>query len=241
MNDQSAVEEQYTEAWQPVQTPSYPLFSKEFFGCHGQNLFSCAIAWFLVHIVFYSNNLFQSHIYNRYLPHKEHVKAFQDAFNIAKLQAILAVCSTIPGYWFTVYFIDRIWKVKIQAMGFFFMALVYLAIGIPYYMYWHKHTNIGFMFLYGLAFFFSNFGPNTTTFIIPAELFPARFRSTCHGISGAAVKVGAIIGSVGFLWASHNHQEYGYPKAIGMRASIIILGYVCVIGMVGHSSIYYRN
>jgi PHS family inorganic phosphate transporter-like MFS transporter len=63
-------------------------------------------------------------------------------------------------------------------------------------MKWKGSTNVGFMILYGLTFFFSNFGPNTTTFIVPAELVPARFRSTCHGISGAAGKVGPIIGSV---------------------------------------------
>nr|KYP76376.1 putative inorganic phosphate transporter 1-9 [Cajanus cajan] len=73
---------------------------------------------------------------------------------------------------------------------------------------------------------------NTTTFIVPAELFPARFRSTCHGISGAMGKAGAIIGSVGFLWASHNKEEEGYPKGIGMTASLIILGGVCIVGMV---------
>lgn len=113
------------------------------------------------------------------------------------------------------------------------MAVVYISIGVPYYSFWDKHDNrVGFMVLYGLTFFFSNFGPNTTTFIIPAELFPARFRSTCHGISGASGKVGAIIGSVGFLWASHNKKEDGYPKAIGMTASLIILGGVCLVGMV---------
>lgn len=36
-------------------------------------------------------------------------------------------------------------------------------------------------------------GPNATTFIYPAELFPTRFRATGHGISAAAGKLGAII------------------------------------------------
>jgi PHS family inorganic phosphate transporter-like MFS transporter len=217
----------------PQQIPSsYPLFSKQFVRRHGRDLFACATSWFLVDVVFYSNNLFQSQIYRRYLPKKlGEVNAYQDAFKIAKLQAIIAICSTIPGYWVTVYFIDRIGRVKIQQMGFFFMAVVYLAIGIPYNMYWEHNTNAGFMILYGLIFFFSNFGPNTTTFIVPAELFPARFRSTCHGISGASGKVGAIIGSIGFLWASHNREEDGYPKAIGMTASLVILSGVCIVGM----------
>jgi len=44
-----------------------------------------------------------------------------------------------------------------------------------------------------LANFFSNFGPNTTTFIVPGECFPTRYRSTGHGISAASGKIGAII------------------------------------------------
>lgn len=211
--------------------PSYPLFSRQFLRRHGRDLFSCACAWFLVDVVFYSSNLFQSQIYNRFLRNQKR-NAYDAAFEVAKLQAIVAACSTIPGYWATVYFIDRIGRVKLQMMGFFFMALVYFAIGVPYYAYWDKHTNKGFMILYGLTFFFANFGPNTTTFIVPAELFPARFRSTCHGISGAAGKVGSIIGAIGFLWASHNQKMDGYPKALGMTTSLIILGGVCIVGTV---------
>jgi PHS family inorganic phosphate transporter-like MFS transporter len=53
-----------------------------------------------------------------------------------------------------------------------------------------------------------------------------------HGISGAIGKVGAIIGSVGFLWASHGEEEKGYPEVIGMTTSLIILAIVCLLGMV---------
>ena len=82
----------------PLRPPSYPLLSKQFFRRHGRDLFSCAASWFLVDIVFYSSNLFQSQIYNQYVPKADKVNAYQDAFNIAKLQAIVAICSTIPGY-----------------------------------------------------------------------------------------------------------------------------------------------
>lgn len=56
-----------------------------------------------------------------------------------------------------------------------------------------------FVFLYCLANFFQNFGPNTTTFIIPGEIFPTRYRSTAHGISAACGKLGAIVAQVGFV------------------------------------------
>jgi PHS family inorganic phosphate transporter-like MFS transporter len=36
-------------------------------------------------------------------------------------------------------------------------------------------------------------GPNATTFLVPGECFPTRYRSTGHGLSAAAGKVGSII------------------------------------------------
>ncbi|KAF5943145.1 hypothetical protein HYC85_020787 [Camellia sinensis] len=211
----------------------YPFLSKAFFRRHGRDLFSCAASWFLVDVVFYSTNLVQSQLNHQFLPERKNLNAYQDAYEVARSQALLAVCSTIPGYWATVFFIDRIGRVKIQIMGFFFMALALLAMGIPYIAYWYNHPNGGFLFLYGLTFFFSNFGPNTTTFIVPAELFPARFRSTCHGIAGAFGKVGAIVGSVGFFWASEDNHDNKHSNYAGrMQAGLVVLGGVCIVGMI---------
>ncbi|EOA34796.1 hypothetical protein CARUB_v10022373mg [Capsella rubella] len=213
---------------------SYKLFSRRFFSLHGRDLFAASANWFLVDVVFYTSNLLLSQIFNFSDKSLSSTSVYDSAFEVAKVAAVVAACSTIPGYWFTVYFIDRIGRVKIQMMGFFLMAVVYLVAGIPYSWYWSKHekTNKGFMVLYGLIFFFSNFGPNTTTFIIPAELFPARFRSTCHGISGAAGKFGAIVGTVGFLWATKHPENDFFPDVKRVRIAFLILGGVCIAGMV---------
>jgi PHS family inorganic phosphate transporter-like MFS transporter len=61
----------------------------------------------------------------------------------------------------------------------------------------HAGTK-AFVFLYCLTNFFQNFGPNTTTFVVPGEVFPTRYRSTAHGISAASGKLGAIVAQVGF-------------------------------------------
>ena len=42
--------------------------------------------------------------------------------------------------------------------------------------------------------FLMNVGPNATTFILPAELFPTKLRATAHGFAAAFAKVGAVIG-----------------------------------------------
>lgn len=65
-------------------------------------------------------------------------------------------------------FIERMGRVKIQMMDFFFLelffffffwmnvALVHLTLGIPNYMYWDNKPNTSFLVLYALTFFFSN-------------------------------------------------------------------------------------
>lgn len=41
-------------------------------------------------------------------------------------------------------------------------------------------------------------GPNCTTFLIPAEIFPTETRTMCHGISASSGKLGALLASVLF-------------------------------------------
>ncbi|KAG0354679.1 Inorganic phosphate transporter pho84, partial [Mortierella sp. AD032] len=44
----------------------------------------------------------------------------------------------------------------------------------------------------------TTFGPNATTFVIPGEVIPTRFRSTGHGISAGMGKLGAIVKHIEF-------------------------------------------
>jgi PHS family inorganic phosphate transporter-like MFS transporter len=63
----------------------------------------------------------------------------------------------------------------------------------------HQSNAKAFFALYCLANFFTNFGPNVTTFIIPGEIFPTRYRSTAHGITAACGKLGAIVSQIIFF------------------------------------------
>jgi PHS family inorganic phosphate transporter-like MFS transporter len=74
-------------------------------------------------------------------------------------------------------------------MGFIVLTILFCIIGFGY----HKISTGGLFALICLSNFFQNFGPNTTTFIVPGEVFPTRYRSTGHGISAASGKVGAIV------------------------------------------------
>ncbi|XP_022967666.1 inorganic phosphate transporter 1-4-like [Cucurbita maxima] len=216
---------------------AYGLFSKEFLRRHGTHLLGTAISWFLFDIAFYSQNLFQKDIFTAigWIPPAATMNAVEEVFRIARAQTLIALCSTVPGYWFTVAFIDRIGRFAIQLMGFFFMTVFMFALAIPYHHWTLKDNQIGFIVLYSLTFFFANFGPNATTFVVPAEIFPARFRSTCHGISAASGKLGAMVGAFGFLYLAQNQDknrtDAGYPPGIGVKNSLLLLGGLNVLGM----------
>jgi hypothetical protein len=49
-----------------------------------------------------------------------------------------------------------------------------------------------FLVLFGATYFFSEFGPNTTTFVYPAEIFPVRVRTTSHGLGQTSAIVGFV-------------------------------------------------
>jgi MFS transporter, PHS family, inorganic phosphate transporter len=51
-----------------------------------------------------------------------------------------------------------------------------------------------FLIAYGISYFFTEFGPNVTTFVLPGELFPVSVRATGHGISAGIGKFGAFLG-----------------------------------------------
>ncbi|KAL4368151.1 hypothetical protein GQ457_05G003280 [Hibiscus cannabinus] len=214
----------------------FGLFSKEFAKRHGLHLLGTTTTWFLLDIAFYSQNLFQKDIFSAigWIPSAKSMNAIEEVYRIARAQTLIALCSTVPGYWFTVALIDKMGRFTIQLMGFFFMTVFMFALAIPYDHWTHKENRIGFVIMYSLTFFFANFGPNATTFVVPAEIFPARLRSTCHGISAASGKLGAIVGAFGFLYLAQNKDkakaDAGYPAGIGVKNSLIVLGVVNALG-----------
>ncbi len=91
-------------------------------------------------------------------------------------------------------------------IGFFMMGLMFLLIGaFPVLT-----ASIGvFLVLYGVSYFFAEYGPNTTTFVLAAELFPVNLRTTGHGLSAGTAKVGAFLGALIFPIFLHNYGLHG--------------------------------
>ncbi|KAG0452684.1 hypothetical protein HPP92_025078 [Vanilla planifolia] len=237
LNQKFEAREPKPEAFSENASNTFGLFSREFLRRHGLHLLGTTTTWFLLDIAFYSQNLFQKDIFSAIgaIPKGATMNALEEVFRIARAQTLIALCGTVPGYWFTVVFIDIIGRFTIQMMGFGMMTAFMLGLAIPYKYWTSPGHHIGFVVMYGFTFFFANFGPNSTTFIVPAEIFPARLRSTCHGISAAAGKLGAIIGSFGFLFLAQNPNpaltDHGYPPGIGVRNSLFLLAACNLVGL----------
>lgn len=135
---------------------------------------------------------------------------YESLFRICSGGLVLTVAGFLPGFWVSFFLIDSWGRKPIQLMGFSVLTVLFLIMGMVYvvhlcrcspcfvaFAYVPLNSMVpgqhAFIFLYCLANFFQNFGPNTTTFIIPGEAFPTRYRTTAHGISAASGKVGAIV------------------------------------------------
>ncbi|KAJ0421296.1 major facilitator superfamily domain-containing protein [Aspergillus carlsbadensis] len=88
-------------------------------------------------------------------------------------------------------FIHKLDRVSLQKYGFLALAAHFIALGTMFITV-HKEGPVA-VALYILGQILFNFGPNATTYIIPAEIFPTRYRATCHGISAGAGKLGSIL------------------------------------------------
>jgi nitrate/nitrite transporter NarK len=83
-----------------------------------------------------------------------------------------------------------------------------------------------FLIIYGSSYFFTEFGPNATTFVYPSEIFPVKVRTTGHGIAAAMGKIGGFLGVFTFPLFMNWH---GLPAAEGAAAIVSLLGLAVTI------------
>jgi sugar transport protein len=74
---------------------------------------------------------------------------------------------------------DQIGHRRLQVIGFAMMATCFLTIAAVPGM---TTTVAPFLLVYGISYFFTEFGPNMTTFVLPSELYPVSMRTTGSGM-----------------------------------------------------------
>ena len=176
-------------------------------------LIGTAGCWALLDFCYYGNTISTPEILKLLNPHAS-------LLHNTLVQLGIFVVFAVPGYVVAILLLDKTGRRSIQILGFGMMALMFLLIGIIPSV---TTVALQFVLLYGISYFFTEFGPNTTTFIYPAEIFPVEVRTTGHGISAGAGKMGAFAGA--FLFPDM------LASSLGVRGAEIVAGAVAAVGM----------
>ena len=167
--------------------------------------------WFLLDYAYYGNTISTPQIIALISPH-----ASQTA-TIA-IQLAIFVVAAVPGYALAIAKMDRIGHRRLQLVGFILMGACFAVIGLVPGM---TTAVVPFLLVYGVSYFFTEFGPNVTTFVLPGELFPTRLRATGHGVSAGVGKLGAFIGV--FLFPVLQHS-------LGLRGTLLLTAGISALG-----------
>lgn len=175
---------------------------------------SCtALCWFILDAIFYGNTLFTPLVLE---------KAFgtRESINDSMRDAIILSSIALPGYYVSVLTIGYQTPIWVQSQGFLLMCLLYGLLGLNFdYL---ANANKSFLLLlYGLTFFFSNYGPNTTTFMLPSLTFSPGCRSTLNGICAACGKMGALAGATLFV---HIAAKFGDVGVMFLCSGLSLMG-----------------
>jgi PHS family inorganic phosphate transporter-like MFS transporter len=209
---------------------------KDFFSFYGKwrngkILLGTAGSWFLLDVAFYGLGLNSSTVLTA-INYGTGPNVYVILYNLAAGNCILICAGAIPGYWCTVATVDTIGRKPIQLVGFVVLTILFIIWGFAF----NILSGTASLALYVLVQFFFNFGPNATTFIVPGECFPTRYRSTSHGISAASGKMGSIIAQAaiaplrttgatktnGNPWQNHVMQIYSLFMFLGIFTTLLI-------------------
>jgi MFS transporter, PHS family, inorganic phosphate transporter len=168
--------------------------------------------WFLLDYAYYGNTISTPQILSLIAPHASTMTKIA-------LQLAIFVIAALPGYLLAIAWLDRIGHRRLQLVGFTVMAACFALLAVVPGM----TTMVGpFLLVYGVSYFFTEFGPNMTTFVIPSEVYPVAMRATGHGISAGIGKLGAFIGV--FLFPI-------LQTSLGLRGTLMLTAAVSVLGV----------
>jgi MFS family permease len=167
--------------------------------------------WFLLDYAYYGNTISTPQILGLISP---------TASTMTKiaLQLAIFVVAAVPGYLLAIAKLDKIGHRRLQLLGFAMMGLCFLIIAAVPGL---TTAVVPFLLVYGVSYFFTEFGPNMTTFVMPSELYPVSMRATGHGISAGVGKLGAFIGV--FLFPILN-------DSLGLRGTLLLTAGVSAAG-----------
>ncbi|HEY1985544.1 MAG TPA: MFS transporter [Terracidiphilus sp.] len=156
-------------------------------------LIGASAAWFLMDAAYYGNTVSSPLVLSALSGNHSLLQKTLTQLGIFALFAA-------PGYAMAALTMDRLGRKSIQCLGFIMMAVTFAMMALIPNI---QKMAILFVVIYGFSFFFTEFGPNATTFVYPSEIFPVRVRTTGHGVAAAVGKAGGFFGVFLFPYLMH--------------------------------------
>ncbi len=179
-------------------------------------LIGTSLAWFFMDFAYYGNTVSSPMVL-------EALGAHNSLLHKTLVQLGVFAVFAAPGYVMAVLTMDRLGRKTIQTLGFAMMAAAFAVMALVPHI---ERMVLPFVAIYGISFFFTEFGPNATTFVYPSEIFPVRVRTTGHGVSAAMGKLGGFFGVFTFPFLMHWH---GLLAAESGAAIVSVLGLITTV------------
>ena len=179
-------------------------------------LVGASATWFLMDFAYYGNTVSSPLVLSA-------LGAHDTLLHKTLVQLAIFAVFAAPGYAASILLMDKLGRKTIQCIGFGMMAAAFAVMALVPNI---EKMAIPFVIIYGISFFFTEFGPNSTTFVYPSEIFPVRVRTTGHGVAAAMGKLGGFVGVFTFPFLMHWH---GLLSAESGAAIVSVLGLVTTI------------
>jgi len=152
------------------------------------------VPWFLMDIITYAVGIFTPIILAAMAFSGDGLGTIARDFKATE-GAVFLDLFLVLGFIINIILIDKWGRIKLQLFGFGGMALGLLVLAVSSIVSVGGTWNLVLVFA-GFTIFnvLMNMGPNATTFIIPAEVYPTKLRGSGHGFAAAIAKVGAAFG-----------------------------------------------
>jgi len=201
-----------------IKNPGYKtLFEKKYI----QRTILTTLPWFLMDVSLYGVVFFTPMILAQLIT--SHSSSFITKDIMATQAAMYLDVFLIIGVFTAFYLIEKWGRIKLQKFGFIGMFVGLVILATSTYMGDNIYSMIALFSGFVIFNFMVNAGPNPTTYMLPAEIFPTKIRATGHGFAAATGKVGAAVG----IFILPVLKEYiGLGPTIYIIAGTALLGYL---------------
>lgn len=151
---------------------------------------------------------------------------------VVSSQQLIGLSLGIPACLLSIFLLKKISTKELQLYGFILITIAFILMA-SLFVYLRDNNSDALFAIYCFLLFTLTFGPNLSTFILPAETFPKNIRATFNGFAAASGKAGAFSGV--YLFSSIAEAS-SYPVVMVVCAIISAIGAIVTYNFVDYKA-----